>query len=34
MKEPKIDKIAQEDKDNYFDLLDKTNAKFSVNKFG
>jgi len=29
-KEPEIDKITQEDKDNYLDLFDETNAKYSV----
>jgi len=34
MKEPEMDKTAQEDRDNYLDLFDKTNAKYSVNKYG
>jgi len=29
-KEPEIDKIPQEDKDNYLDIIDKTNALHTV----
>ena len=33
-KKTKIDKISQEDKDKYLDLINTTNAKFTTNKYG